>query len=134
MLKSYDIHPILVFDGQHLPAKQQTEEKRREQRKISRKKAIELLRTGKVDEARTQMRSCIDITHSMALALIKECRENGVDCIVAPYEADAQLAYLNIKKFADIVITEDSDLLLFGCDKVKYIANIYKCIHIKCQY
>ncbi|KAG6455141.1 hypothetical protein O3G_MSEX009059 [Manduca sexta] len=54
----------------------------------------------------------------MALALIKECRNMNVDCIVAPYEADAQLAYLNIKNIAQLVITEDSDLILFGCNKV----------------
>ncbi|KRT81722.1 hypothetical protein AMK59_6260 [Oryctes borbonicus] len=124
MLKSYDIHPILVFDGQHLPAKKHTEEKRREQRKLSRKKAAELLRLGRVDEARVQMKCAIDITHKMALALIKECRENGVDCIVAPYEADAQLAYLNIKKFVHFIITEDSDLLLFGCNKIFYKMDI----------
>lgn len=45
----------------------------------------------------------------------------NVDCIVAPYEADAQLAYLNIKNIAQLVITEDSDLILFGCTKVMHI-------------
>jgi exonuclease-1 len=55
----------------------------------------------------------------MALALIHECRRRNVDCIVAPYEADAQLAYLNLKNIAQIVITEDSDLVLFGCTKVR---------------
>jgi exonuclease-1 len=55
----------------------------------------------------------------MALALIHECRRRNVDCIVAPYEADAQLAYLNLKNVAQIVITEDSDLVLFGCTKVR---------------
>ena len=43
----------------------------------------------------------------------------GVDVLVAPYEADAQLAYLNISKIADYVITEDSDLVLFGCHHVR---------------
>ena len=42
----------------------------------------------------------------------------GIDVIVAPYEADAQLAYLNRAKIADYVITEDSDLVLFGCHHV----------------
>lgn len=54
----------------------------------------------------------------MALNLINKCREINVDCIVAPYEADSQLAYLNLSGIADIVITEDSDLLLFGCKRV----------------
>lgn len=45
-------------------------------------------------------------------------RARGVDCIVAPYEADAQLAYLTKCHLAQAVITEDSDLLAFGCKKV----------------
>jgi exonuclease-1 len=61
----------------------------------------------------------------MALALIHECRRRNVDCIVAPYEADAQLAYLNLKNIAQIVITEDSDLVLFGCTKVRRLKLTY---------
>jgi len=44
----------------------------------------------------------------------------GVDVLVAPYEADAQLAYLNKVNIAQLIITEDSDLILFGCEKVIY--------------
>jgi exonuclease-1 len=33
----------------------------------------------------------------MALNLIKACRAKNVDCIVAPYEADSQLAFLSLK-------------------------------------
>jgi exonuclease-1 len=36
---------------------------------------------------------------------------------VAPYEADAQLTYLFKNNKIDLVITEDSDLLLFGASK-----------------
>ncbi|CAG4939138.1 unnamed protein product [Parnassius apollo] len=120
MLLSKNIKPILVFDGRHLPAKAMTESKRRESRHISKKRAAELLSLGKMDEARSYMRRSVDVTHEMALALIKECRKRNVDCIVAPYEADAQLAYLNIKNIAQLVITEDSDLILFGCTKVLF--------------
>ena len=45
----------------------------------------------------------------------------GVDVCVAPYEADAQLAYLNKINLAQVIITEDSDLVLFGCQKVNLI-------------
>lgn len=41
----------------------------------------------------------------------------NVKFVVAPYEADAQLAYLYKKKIIDVVITEDSDLLVFGVKK-----------------
>jgi exonuclease-1 len=94
-------------------------------RQSSRKRAAELLRAGRTDEARNFLKRCIDVTHDMALALIRECRRRNVDCIVAPYEADAQLAYLNLKNMAQIVITEDSDLVLFGCTKVCVPSETY---------
>ena len=40
--------------------------------------------------------------------------------IVAPYEADAQLAYLVKNGLADGVISEDSDCLPFGCQTVLF--------------
>nr|CAD7408895.1 unnamed protein product [Timema poppensis] len=120
MLLSFNIKPILVFDGRHLPAKASTEKKRRESREICRKRAAELLRAGQPNEARNFLRRAIDVTHEMALALMVECRKKNVDCIVAPYEADAQLAFLNIKNIAQIVITEDSDLVLFGCTRIMF--------------
>ena len=42
----------------------------------------------------------------------------GVDVLVAPYEADAQLAFLSKANIAELIITEDSDLIVFGCKKV----------------
>lgn len=120
MLLANEIKPILVFDGRHLEAKAMTEKKRRESRDSSKKRAAELLRLGKVEEARSYLRRCVDITHEMALELIRECRKRNVDCVVAPYEADAQLAFLNKKGIAQVVITEDSDLMLFGCSKVLF--------------
>ncbi|KAG7207302.1 hypothetical protein KM043_008970 [Ampulex compressa] len=125
MLLRNKIKPILVFDGRHLPAKAQTEVKRRESRQNNRKKAAELMRMGQIAEARNLIRRSVDISHEMALEVIKECQRINIDCIVAPYEADAQLAYLNISGIADVVITEDSDLTLFGCKKVFFKMDIY---------
>ena len=34
--------------------------------------------------------------------------------MISPYEADAQLAYLNKINYVDFIISEDSDLLPFG--------------------
>ncbi|XP_064600916.1 exonuclease 1-like [Liolophura sinensis] len=124
-LLSKDIKPILVFDGQHLPSKHDVEKSRRERREINRKKAAQFLREGKRAEARDCFQKCVDITPEMALELMKACRSRGVDCIVAPYEADAQLAYLNKAGIAQLIITEDSDLLLFGCDKIIFKMDFY---------
>ena len=41
-----------------------------------------------------------------------------IEFYIAPYEADAQLAYLFKTNRAQLIITEDSDLLIFGVSKV----------------
>lgn len=57
----------------------------------------------------------------MARDVIVELQKLDIEYIVAPYEADAQLAYLEKIQLVDGVITEDSDLLVFGC---KYVLNL----------
>ncbi|XP_020030319.2 exonuclease 1 [Castor canadensis] len=118
MLLSHGIKPVLVFDGCTLPSKKEVERSRRERRQANLLKGKQLLREGKVSEARECFTRSVNITHAMAHKVIKAARSQGVDCIVAPYEADAQLAYLNKAGIVQAVITEDSDLLAFGCKKV----------------
>jgi hypothetical protein len=40
--------------------------------------------------------------------------------VVAPYEADAQIAYLFRTGAVTAVIAEDSDMLAFGCQRVRH--------------
>ncbi|XP_045148774.1 exonuclease 1 isoform X2 [Echinops telfairi] len=118
MLLSHGIKPILVFDGCTLPSKKEVEKSRRQRRQASLLKGKQLLREGKLSEARECFTRAINITHAMAHKVIQAARSQGVDCLVAPYEADAQLAYLNKAGIVQAIITEDSDLLAFGCKKV----------------
>ncbi|XP_051004234.1 exonuclease 1 [Acomys russatus] len=118
MLLAYGVKPILIFDGCTLPSKKEVERSRRERRQSNLLKGKQLLREGKVSEARECFTRSVNITHAMAHKVIKAARALGVDCLVAPYEADAQLAYLNKAGVVQAVITEDSDLLAFGCKKV----------------
>lgn len=54
------------------------------------------------------------------LVLLKACRESRptVKCIVAPYEADAQLAYLCRVGIVHAVVSEDSDTVPYGCAEI----------------
>lgn len=118
MLLNFGVKPILVFDGRNLPSKKEVEKLRRERREVNLQKGKRLLREGKPSQARDCFNRCVNITPAMAHNLIKTARARGVDCVVAPYEADAQLAFLTKSGLAEAVITEDSDLLAFGCKKV----------------
>ena len=54
----------------------------------------------------------------MAFEVICKLREEEVEYYVAPYEADAQLAYLYKINYIFAVISIDSDLLPFGCGRL----------------
>jgi exonuclease-1 len=47
----------------------------------------------------------IDVSPDIAYKLIEELKNRGIKFIVAPYEADAQLAYLSRTGIVDIIIT-----------------------------
>ena len=55
--------------------------------------------------------------------MIKELIAHNISYIVAPYEADAELAYLSRMNLVDIVISDDSDLIAYGCSKILFKLN-----------
>jgi hypothetical protein len=77
-------------------------------------------KAGRTQKAMECFQNCVDVTPDMAHQLIKELKKQNVEFIVAPYEADAQLAYLEKIGYIDAILTEDSDLLVFGCKRVLY--------------
>ncbi|PWN23210.1 hypothetical protein BCV69DRAFT_297157 [Microstroma glucosiphilum] len=120
MLRHHGITPYVVFDGDRLPSKAGTEEEREARRSENLARAKSLIRDGRKGSAFEAFAKCIDITPEMAYQLIKCLKAEGVPYVVAPYEADAQLAYLEKTGMIDAVVTEDSDLLVFGCRKVLF--------------
>lgn len=114
MLLHFGITPYLVFDGDRLPSKAATEQARAQRRQESTRSGLELLALGKTALAYQEIQKSVDITSSMARMLIVELNRNAVKYVVAPYEADSQLAYLEKKGYVDAVLSEDSDLLVFG--------------------
>eukprot|EP01117_Protostelium_nocturnum_P012014 TRINITY_DN4399_c0_g1_i1.p1 TRINITY_DN4399_c0_g1~~TRINITY_DN4399_c0_g1_i1.p1 ORF type:complete len:529 (-),score=159.28 TRINITY_DN4399_c0_g1_i1:1036-2622(-) len=117
------ITPIVVFDGGPLPIKQSTEKDRKKNREENKAKGLALIREGNVAAARDAFVKAVDITPFMAYRLIKALRRENIQFVVAPYEADAQLAFLSIRGIVDFVISEDSDLLAYGCKRVLFKLN-----------
>ena len=119
MIRHHGVDPIIVFDGGKLPAKRATEAGRRKSREEARRQATELLKYNR-DAAQKAFAKAVDITPEHAHQLQRRMRAEGFTFYVAPYEADAQLALLARKGLVSVVVTEDSDLLTFGCPIVLY--------------
>ncbi|KIH93447.1 exodeoxyribonuclease 1 [Sporothrix brasiliensis 5110] len=67
----------------------------------------------------------------MACHLIEELKKLGLPYIVAPYEADAQMVYLEREGLVNGIISEDSDLLVFGAKRLLTKLDTHgRCIEI----
>ncbi|KAI4241614.1 MAG: hypothetical protein L6R40_004446 [Gallowayella cf. fulva] len=121
----------MVFDGDYLPSKAATEAERAKKREDSKRLGLELHRLGKISQAHLELQKAVDVTPQMARQLIEELKTLGVQYVVAPYEADAQLAYLEKKGVIHGILSEDSDLLVFGAKKLLTKLDQYgDCIEI----
>jgi exonuclease-1 len=121
----------MVFDGDYLPSKAATESSREKNRNERKKAAMELLKAGKHAQATQEFQKCIDVTPEMAAALIHQLKKMGIAYVVAPYEADAQLVYLERKGLIDGILSDDSDLLVFGAKRLLTKLDKYgNCIEI----
>ncbi|KAG9917397.1 PIN domain-like protein, partial [Aureobasidium melanogenum] len=114
MLQHFNVTPYLVFDGDYLPSKSGTEKERAARRKESKIKGLEYLRLGKASQAQAELQKSIDVTPEMARQLIDELKKLNLPYIVAPYEADSQMVYLERCGLVHGIVSEDSDLLVFG--------------------
>ncbi|KAF9892960.1 Rad2 nuclease [Aspergillus nanangensis] len=118
MLLYFGVTPYLVFDGDDLPSKSGTESDRHKRRQDSKALGLELQRKGRIAEAYQELQKAVDVTPLMARQLIEELKKMNVQYVVAPYEADAQLVYLERQGVIHGIISEDSDMLVFGARRL----------------
>ncbi len=96
-------------------------------RKARTQEAHRLYKEGRLAEADAIFQTCCEVTPDMAGGLMQALRRCNIDFVVAPYEADAQLAFLGCSGQVDAVITEDSDLLVFGAPEVLFKLDLDGC-------
>jgi exonuclease 1 len=126
----------MVFDGADLPAKADTEARRAENRITNLATAERLYAEGNKKEAMNYFGQSVDVSPLMAAKLIKVIKEtrseSPIHVIVAPYEADAQLAFLSNENLIDAVIGEDSDTIPYGVKEMifKLNNNTGECQHL----
>lgn len=111
LLLAHGVRPFFVFDGANLPAKAATEATRRESRDRARAEGQALLAAGDKAGAHGAFARAVDVSPQLAFSFIEVLRSRGVPFLVAPYEADAQLAFLCRARIIDAVISEDSDMI-----------------------
>ncbi|XP_053991436.1 uncharacterized protein LOC128883275 [Hylaeus volcanicus] len=134
LLLRHKIKPVIIFDGHKIPMKAAEHECRKNKRDAANAEVQTLLSKGvkpSDKRVRSKLVEAIKVTEEM-IQSVKEALKNAhVEYIVAPYEADAQLAYLCRAGFVKTVITEDSDLLVYGCPRVIYkLTNTGECQEI----
>lgn len=120
LLTQYNINVIAVFDGKDLKAKAQEDKNRLENKEKNLELAAVIEATGETETARKVNKRALTVTQKMINTLVSILKKLGIKCITAPYEADAQIAFLCKNRICDYAISEDSDLIAFGCTRILF--------------
>ncbi|CAX41445.1 exodeoxyribonuclease, putative [Candida dubliniensis CD36] len=118
MLNHFGITPYFVFDGASLPTKQETNRERQLKRQEAKELAEKYIAANNQKLAYKQYMKAAYVTSQMAKSVMCELDNLSIKYIVAPYEADPQMVYLEKMGVVDGILSEDSDLLIFGCKKL----------------
>ncbi|RLO01022.1 hypothetical protein DYB28_000595, partial [Aphanomyces astaci] len=117
LLLKHNITPVVVFEGAGMPTKAATSARREHDRQKHMMRGLNLHATHDLVESGKAFARSLKITGAMGRKLRRTLLRvhPTIECIVAPYEADAELAHLSLTNYVDIVISEDSDLIPYGC-------------------
>lgn len=102
---------VLVMDGKRCPMKSGENEDREQRRQQNLMDARNYKRSGQKYKSEDKYKTCIKIRDNFTKAVMKEVakqfsREQRIQFVWSPYEADAQLAQLCMDRRVDAVITE----------------------------
>ena len=76
LLKQYGIKIVIVFDGDKLPSKNNTENEREEKRNEKRDRAKTLLQEGNIIEANKRFSESIDVTPQLAYETLEYLKKH----------------------------------------------------------
>lgn len=117
------VKPFFVFDGRTLPLKHQTYQKRKQIRDEAIKKINYARKNNSKEDLTGYYQQCVLIGYKTMKNFIDYLQRKDIPFVVAPYEADPQLAYLVKIGLADIIISDDSDLLVYKAPIVLFQLN-----------
>lgn len=107
---------VLVFDGGRFPAKSPTDHARAERRQVQ---LAKVQYDGAAPDALAKA-AAQKLGWPATLACIDALRRAGVAYLVAPYEADSQLAYMASQGTIDSAWTVDSDFIVHGIKRTYF--------------
>lgn len=114
MLRHHGTEPFFVFDGDKFASKTGVENERERIREQNRELALNCVQKGDQKTAWKHFLLCVDVTPQMAKSVMEMLKLEKVRFVVAPYEADSQMVYLEKIGLVQGILSEDSDLLVFG--------------------
>ncbi|EJW04530.1 hypothetical protein EDEG_04217 [Edhazardia aedis USNM 41457] len=114
------IRLVFVFDGDILVSKEKTNNERKIRKEKIKEVVHDYLKAGNLSRAKMLMKQCVSINSDFLNVIIDLLRRENIEFIISPYESDAQLCYLQKIGYIDYILTEDSDLVVYGADKILY--------------
>lgn len=114
---------LVVLDGSTPPIKSSTVTGRQHKRNVEQEQRdlpVDVTADTPALERRMQANRRTGAgTHynTVVEAVLVALRSHQIPFLVAPYEADGQLAFLQMQGYVDLVITEDSDMIAYGLPK-----------------
>ena len=119
------VNVLVVLDGATPPCKQAVVQQRRQTRQVAQQARDAVVDEIDLSTRLTANRRAGAGPHfSLVLdAVVAALRAARIPLLVAPYESDGQLAFLSARRYVDLVVTEDSDLLAMGATPVLYKAT-----------
>lgn len=115
-----NIIPLVVFDGDSLLSKEKTNQERRIRKEKYKEEIEKLIAKNMYSKAKELMKRCISVSRKVVYDISKLLKTLNIEYIIAPYEADAQLYFLEKIKYIDFILTEDSDLIPYGCNNILF--------------
>lgn len=133
-LLAHSVVPVVIFDGDCLKPKEKTNQERTFKKERYRKEVEGYIAKKNHTKARELMKRCIGVSKEIVHDITKILIKNNVEYIISPYEADAQLYYLEKIGYIDCIMTEDSDLIPYGCSNIlfKFDGAFVDLYNVKC--
>ena len=128
---------LIVLDGASPPVKKDVVEDRKKNRLEAAKKRDALssrtetkdmdidemeqdANRRKISSAKKAGASTTLLYSAIVTSVLAILREEQITFMIAPYEADSQLAYLCNKGYIDFIVSEDSDFIPYGAEAVLF--------------